>query len=299
MKNLLLAGVVLAACGGAAAAAEMAVKAPTQAPPAPAPYNWTGCYLGANGGWIGGRNHYALAPSGNYLAPPGALAPPNVNGTGDFALNIAALSHSYDQRASGGLLGGQIGCNYQANWFVYGVEADAQWTSLQTTVDAAFPAFPNLGNPAFTNAAHTEHVSSKLGFLSTFRVRGGFAWDRLYVYATGGFAVGHIESETNISFATFPVNPVYNGAIHIGSIARYRTGWVAGGGAEYGFLPNWSLKVEYLYIDLGSYSYLSPLVAAAPAVTAGYAWSTSDHGREQLIRVGLNYKFVGDGTAAQ
>ena len=154
-------------------------------------------------------------------------------------------------------------------------------------------------NPAFTNAAHTEHVSSKLGFLSTFRVRGGFAWDRLYVYATGGFAVGHIESETNISFATFPVNPVYNGAIHIGSIARYRTGWVAGGGAEYGFLPNWSLKVEYLYIDLGSYSYLSPLVAAAPAVTAGYAWSTSDHGREQLIRVGLNYKFVGDGTAAQ
>jgi outer membrane immunogenic protein len=291
MKTLVLGSVALAALvAGPAMAADLRVKAPVYRAPV---YSWTGCYVGANGGWIGSRNHYDLAPSGSYLAALGGAAPPNLAGSGDFLADIAALTHSYDKNASGGLGGAQVGCNYQAGWFVFGGEADWQASSLKTTVDAAYAAFPNVGNPAFTDAAHVEHVSSKLGSFATFRARGGFAWDRVYVYATGGFAVGHIESETNVSFATFPVLPVFNGAIHIGSNTLTKSGWVVGGGAEYAFLPNWSVKVEYLYIDLGSYSYLSPLVAAVPpgAVGPGYSWSTNVREREQLVRVGLNYKF--------
>jgi hypothetical protein len=65
------------------------------APPTLAPaFSWTGCYVGAGGGWIGGgRNTFYLSPSGNYLSPPGDAAPPNAAGTGNFAVDNAALSH--------------------------------------------------------------------------------------------------------------------------------------------------------------------------------------------------------------
>jgi outer membrane immunogenic protein len=64
-----------------------------------------------------------------------------------------------------------------------------------------------------------------------------------------------------------------------------------GGGAEYAFADNWSLKGEYLYMDFGTYSYSSPLIAATAPFGPGYSWSSSVREREQLVRVGLNYKF--------
>ena len=61
-------------------AADMALKAP---PPAPAAYDWSGCYVGANAGWIGSQDRYALAPSGSYLNPLVTLFPlPNPAGGG-------------------------------------------------------------------------------------------------------------------------------------------------------------------------------------------------------------------------
>jgi outer membrane immunogenic protein len=253
---------------------------------------WTGCYVGGNAGWIGGDNRSSLAPSGNYLTAPGVAAPPNLAGTGDFLVNIAALSHSYGSHPSGGLIGAQVGCNQQNGRFVFGVEADWQWTSKKDTVDAAYAAFANLGNPAFTNAPHTEHVSSRLDSFGTFRGRAGFDFNHVFLYGTGGLAVGDVRSDTNVSFGTAPGNSVYNGAVHIGSDSQIRVGWTVGAGAEYAFAPNWSVKAEYLYVDLGTQSYRSPLVAAvAPAaVGPGYSWTTSVRERDNIVRVGLNYK---------
>jgi outer membrane immunogenic protein len=236
------------------------------------------------------RSRYDLAPGGNYLNASGIAPPPNAAGSGDNAANIPALSHSYQPESSGGVAGGQVGCNWQAAHNVIGFEVDGQWTSLKNSVNAAFAAFPNAGNPAFTNAAHTEHVSSKLPWLATFRARGGWAFDRLLVYATGGLAVGGIESETNVTFATFPTLPVYNGATHIGSDRFTRVGWVLGFGAEYAFAPRWSVKAEYLYIDLGSHTYFSPLVASVSAAAPGYGWRTTVNERDQIARIGLNFK---------
>jgi outer membrane immunogenic protein len=243
MKKFLLASAAFIAMGmsAPASAADMPVKAVYKAPPVYT-YSWTGCYVGANGGWAGSRDRYTLAPSGTYLTAPGAAAPPNAAGTGDFAANVAALTHLYDSRGSGGLIGAQVGCNYQVGSFVFGGEADWQWTGLKTSADAGFGAFPNVGNPAFTNAAHTEHVSSSLRSFGTIRGRAGFAWDRLFVYGTGGLAMADLRSETNVTFATFPVAPVYNGAVHVGSTSLTKGGWVVGGGAEYAFASNWSLN---------------------------------------------------------
>jgi outer membrane immunogenic protein len=281
----------------AASAADMPVKAAPIVAPA---FSWTGCYIGGNAGWIGGENSSWLAPSGNYLTPTGAASPPNATGTGDFLVNVGALSHSYNSHPSGGLIGGQVGCNQQNGLFVFGVEADWQWTSQRDTVDAAYAAFANLGNPAFTNAAHTEHVTTKLNSFGTIRGRAGFDFNHIFFYGTGGLAFGDVRSDTNVSFGTFPTLPVYNGAVHIGSDSQFRFGYVVGAGAEWAFAPNWSVKAEYLFADLGTQTYRSPLVAAvAPnAVGPNYFWTTSVRNRENIARVGLNYRFNWFGPVA-
>jgi len=274
---------------GAASAADMPVKAR----PAPVPvFSWSGCYVGGNAGWIGGDGTHTTAPAGNYLTAPGAAAPPNAAGTGDFPANIAALTDSYGNRNSGGgLIGVQAGCNMQKGTFVFGVEGDWDWTSRKNTTNVAFAAFPDVGNPAFTTAARTEQVSTKLDSLATFRGRAGFVWNQIFLYGTGGLAIGDVRSNTNVTFGTFPVLPVYNGAVHIGSGSSWQVGWTAGLGGEYAFNSKWSLKAEYLYVDLGTFTYFSPLVAAVPTFAPGYSWRTSVTERDHIVRVGLNYHF--------
>ena len=107
MRKFLAAAVSFAAITVAAApasAADMAVKAP---PPAPLPviYNWTGFYIGANGGWGQSRNCWDLVNCGR-----------------TFDEGCSARS--------GGLVGGQIGYRWQANQWVFGVEAQGDWADL-------------------------------------------------------------------------------------------------------------------------------------------------------------------------
>jgi outer membrane immunogenic protein len=283
-----LVGVTLLAAGPAFAA-DLAVKAPPMLAPA---FSWTGCYGGINGGWIGSRSRFDLNPSGSYLNAPGPLAPPNLNGTGNFAIDNAALSHSYSSNPSSGELGAQVGCNVQLGWAVLGAEADWQWSGLSNSVDAAFGASANLGNPAFTDAAHTEHVTSKLDWFSTFRGRFGFTpVDRVLIFGTAGLVLADVKSDTAVNFATFPVLPVFNGASHFGSASQVLPGLVVGGGAEWAFAPNWSVKAEYLWFRLSDLNYASPLVSAVPAFAPGYSWNTKVRLDESVARVGLNYHF--------
>lgn len=291
MKKLALAVSMIAFGVVGASAADMAVKAPPL-PPAPA-YSWTGCYAGGNAGWIGSDGHHDTAPSGSYLAPVGAAAPPNAAGTGDFAADIAVLTDSSGSRDSGGLLGVEAGCNVQRGRFIFGVEGDWAWSSLKNTTSTAFAAFPDVGNPAFTVAARTEQVSTSLDSLATFRGRAGFTWNRFFLYGTGGLATGDVRSNTNVTFGTIPALGVYSGAAHIGSGSSWQVGWTAGAGGEYALNSNWSLKAEYLYVDLGTFTYFSPLVAAAAAFAPGYSWRTSVTERDHIVRVGINYHFSG------
>src|SRR5882724_5944582 len=119
MKRLWMGMIGLAAVGaaGPAAAADMAVKAP---PPAPLPviYNWSGFYIGANGGW--GQSHNCW----DFVTVAGAIIP---NGCSD---------------QSGGVIGGQIGYRWQANQFVFGLEAQGDWADINSTHQSfLFPAF--------------------------------------------------------------------------------------------------------------------------------------------------------------
>jgi outer membrane immunogenic protein len=301
MKRFVLTSAALIACAAidSAIAADLpaAEPMPAKAPvivPQPA-WTWTGCYVGANAGGTRAHNVADLSPGGSYRNALGVNPPPNAQGSGDFAADIAALSHSYDMTNSGWEAGGQIGCNAQWGMAVVGVEGDWQWTNTSTAADASFAAFPNVGNPLFTDPAHTEHVDVTQRWFATARARAGFTpWERLLIYATGGIAWANYQSNTAVAFATIPTvffQQPFNGAAHAGSVSSTPMGWVVGGGFEWAFAYNWTVKAEYLYMQFESFSYASPLTAAVVPFAPGYAWNTTVTPHEQVLRVGVNYKF--------
>jgi outer membrane immunogenic protein len=290
MRNGLgLAGASLV-FAGPTFAADLLINAPPTLAPA---FSWSGCYGGAGGGWIGsGRTTFDLGPSGNYLNPPGETAPPNAAGTGNFVADNAALSHSYASHPSNAEAGVQVGCNQQVGSVVLGAEADWQWSGLSTNVTASYGASANLGNMGLTDAAHTESVTSKLDWFSTFRARAGFTpVDRVLIYGTAGLVVANVKSETAVNFGTAPVSPAFNGASHVGVTNQGLPSAAVGAGVEWAFAANWSVKAEYLYFRLPDFTYLSPLVAAASPFAPGYSWGTKVRMDASVARVGLNFHF--------
>lgn len=222
MNRTLIASVIAGAAVAALAAApsraaDLGPAAPPQtyvAPPAPSAYDWTGFYVGINGGYGWGRF-------------------PNNGG--------AALGN-----AGGGLVGGTLGYNWQFGQFVAGLETDLDWADVSDR-DAA-------------TGAH-----ARLNYEGTVRGRLGYAFDRILLYGTGGFAYGGVKV----------------GAPGVGNITQTGTGWTIGGGIEYAVWRNLSAKIEYRYTDLGRNSY--NFAAPVGTVRAGY--------RGSQVLAGINYKF--------
>jgi outer membrane immunogenic protein len=266
-----------------------AADMPLKAPPPPAGFSWDGCYVGGNVGWAGDRPSTTLSPTGTYLTAAGAAAPPNAAGTGALPGDLAAVTDSLSTTGSGIAGGVEVGCNKQLGQWVFGVEGDFDGTSLRDTMSAAFGPVVSA-NPAFTVSSHTDNVSLQADWYSTFRARFGFAADRWLVYGTGGFAVGNLNSSTNVTFGANGTSPVYANAVHLGSSSAFAVGGAVGAGVEYAFNDHWSAKVEYLFIELGGRSYNSPLTAPA-GVAPGYAWNTTVSDQIQTVRFGVNYRF--------
>jgi outer membrane immunogenic protein len=159
MKKLLVVGIAAAAfCGAPALAADMPVRAPVyKAAPAPI-FNWSGFYLGieGGGGWADTRHTNAL-------------------GAGD----------SGTTGISGGLFGGTYGYNAQAGSWVLGLEGDISWSGIEKN-------FNDTNGSNFCGETIGGHCVTNLHWLGTDRVRLGYAWDRLLVYGTAGVAYGNV-----------------------------------------------------------------------------------------------------------
>ena len=154
----------------------------------------------------------------------------------------------------GFIAGGTVGYNWQmGSAWVAGLEADISYSDIRG-IDRDQVVF---GCGA---GCRTE-----LEWFGTARVRLGPAFDRFLPYVTGGLAFGAIDATSS--------------GLSGGST---RTGWTVGAGAEFAFAPNWSAKLEYLYVDLGSFIFVS---------TEGNTLSTNE-GRFHVVRVGLNYQFA-------
>ena len=246
-----------------AAAADMPLKAP---PPAVAAFSWTGCYVGVNGGYGWGRNH------SNLVASPDAASQAFWNP----ALTAGALPSSYGYTDSGGLAGGQFGCNQQTGNIVVGFETDVDWAQVsgsQNRTTAGIAGFV----PGFFSSG------SNLQWFGTTRARVGFTpADHWLIYGTGGLAYGGVSYNTSLAF------PTTNDFQAI-STTRTEVGWTIGAGAEWAFNNSWTVKAEYLYVDLGPRN-LTTVGSGRlpnPTDTLSDGFSNTYH----LVRVGLNYKF--------
>jgi outer membrane immunogenic protein len=258
MKKLFLAGVSLVALiAGPAMAADLARPVYRRPVVVAAPvFSWTGFYIGGNGGYARGNSQSVI----DYETAAGAPF---------FTGNFGSFT------PTGGFGGGQIGYNWQTGILVLGVETDIQGASISGSQTASQP-YPFTTPPTATFGAN-----SKLNWFGTLRGRIGVAWGPALFYVTGGLAYGGL----NYGF-TFSDAEGFNAA---NSSSFSRTGYTVGGGVEYAFTGNWTVKFEYQYIDLGSATISAPeFFAGAPTI---YADTTSTSFRYQTFRVGLNYKF--------
>ncbi len=221
--------------GGFANAADLPTKIPAEATPiVAAVYDWTGCYLGLQGGATFFDTHGVYRDNG----PIGT-----------------EINHF---RKTAGLVGGAVGCNYQSNSWVYGVEGD--W------------ALTNPKGRGPESGATTYTFSVKENWFSTVRGRAGFTNNNWLLYATGGVAFANLQ----VSDAAAAGTTVTQKETHVG--------WTAGLGAEVQLDQRWSIKFEGLYIHLSRENYFSPSNPIAQA--------TFEVEAKQLIsRVGLNYRF--------
>jgi outer membrane immunogenic protein len=125
----------------------------------------------------------------------------------------------------------------------------------------------------------------KLAWFGTVRGRlGVIVTPELLLYGTGGLAYGHVDASATFFEPNVGVPPIVAPA----SVSKTKVGWTAGAGAEWMFAHNWSAKLEYLYLDLGSDSAIGSLPPPVPPqFQVGYTW----HNRENITRVGVNYHF--------
>src|SRR5271170_7910337 len=263
MKKVLFGGLAFGALIMPAMAADVAplYRAP---PPLPIIWStWTGFYVGANLGWVGSSN--------STLTNTGA------GGLGS-ALAAGFIPGSVGGSHNGLIGGGQIGYNWQFSPFwVAGIEADYDGISKYSTTSV----FASPGSAAFP--PFTTTFTSGLDTLGTVRGRLGWLWTpALLAYATGGFAYGDTKIGSSFTCPTCaPPAAIAN------SSTSTSTGWTVGAGLEWKFAQAWSAKVEYLYADLGSQS--STIVYNYAPFTS--SMTSTVNTRENVVRVGLNYKF--------
>ena len=302
MKKLTLAAALVAA-PFSVHAADLPSKKSAVMPVMAAPvFTWAGAYIGANVGADFNNDKttydYSYLPGNetnnfsdtfgnaadNSDGGSGFAGPANVDGLNAVQSAIAdgIIPASLGSKTRAGLAGGlQLGYNFQTGNLVYGLEADLSWmapgktSSLTGTVSIPDEFY-------YTN---TSVSKSSVNWLSTMRLRAGYAIDRLLVFGTGGLAFGGTHSSSSSVGTDHDITDTF-----AGSKSATRVGWAAGGGAEYAFNDHWVGRIEGIYYDLGKVSYaVSPQDINSEA--EGLSPTASHRFNGTIARVGLSYKF--------
>jgi outer membrane immunogenic protein len=293
MKKHLLVSLAAIAVSSALSAAAADLPSRKAAPVLPPPPMWTGFYAGLNAGYSWGANTNAYSQNqgyDNYFSSPYA-APIAMNGV-------------IPNTQSGFMGGAQLGYNYQYGpSILIGVETDIQGADVRgagnsTGLNTA--SYQRTPYGVFTeNTLGSTRVQGGLHYLGTIRGRLGYLFTpALLVYGTGGFAYGGswanvsqtaIISDFNLSLGR--QTGVLAGA---GQQNQLLSGWTAGGGAEWMFMPDWSLKAEALYWDLNR---LNVNTASYLSWGTGFGWGrTSVSYAGVQAKAGVNYHFAWGAT---
>ena len=230
---------------------------PEVKPSRPAPgYDWTGVYLGVEGGGGAGRTAFI------------GFAP-------------------FDAYRPNGWFGGAVaGVNAQAGVFVAGVEAEWMGGRMSGGRDDI--------TSVTVSGTSTQSLATKIDSIAMATARMGFvAWDRWLVYGKAGIALAHENHTNNFAFNGIPT---VTSSTFLNSGQAYHTGVVMGAGTEWAFLGNWSAKLEYNYIRFraqdvflpGTITEISPVLGTGTTSLPNSASLTQDI---HLVKVGLNYRF--------
>jgi outer membrane immunogenic protein len=212
-------------------------------------YNWSGFYIGGHIGGLWGDKDWT-----DVTLPPA----------------ISLLSHD----VSGFLAGGQAGFNFQSGAFVFGIEGQWSWTNADGEHTCVQPIVVVAVIPGLNCRTEMDWVATVAG-------RIGYAFNNVLLYAKGGVAFASEEYSVFLTGLAPPTGP----AITAGDDTR--TGWMVGGGIEYGFTPNWSAKIEYNFMDFGSerIDFIDPLTGL---LLAGIDIDQQVH----VVKAGINYRFT-------
>lgn len=230
---------------------------PSFAPVPAAPgTNWTGAYIGAQGGYGWGKTQW---PDVFGVVAPGDSLP------------------RYDN--SGWLAGGTIGVNAQSGSFVFGVEGEILATDIKGNTATSASNAGGVANSTFSN---------KIDWLALASARAGFVvGDRLMLYGKGGVAIAQEQHSATASQNIPALSVALSGkAVH--------TGVVVGAGGEYAIAPNWSVKVEYDYIKMFAQQAHFTVNAVGSVFGAGGTTAqTASHITQDLhlMKFGVNYHF--------
>lgn len=256
--------------------------------------NWTGFYAGLNAGY-----NFSSSNNVNVVTDINALSA--LTDSGEASASADAGRGSFLLNNNGVSGGGQVGYNWNfLNNFVTGFEADIQGIAggsqskslSQSVADVSFPDYS-----VFSDIT----VSKSINYLGTIRNQLGYlVTPTLLVSVTGGLAYAGVKLKTSINQSLVP--PVSALTPSWGTARNYSNtlfGWTVGGNIEWMLHSNWSVKVEYLYYNLGNATYSSGELVeifldggadpGKPAFTNGV--NTATHFKNQVVHVGVNYHF--------
>src|SRR6266852_7442664 len=241
-------------------AADLSPRTYTKAPMMVDPgFNWSGFYVGGNVGysWGSSGNTEAISRLNTGLVRFNATSRNDVNGV---------------------IGGGQIGYNWQSSNWLFGLEADIQGSGEKgssTIVCVGCGDGPsNI----------TSNLTQKLDWFGTVRGRAGvLVTPAVLLYATGGLAYGEVETGGSI---TGPTLLVPLATVAFPSTSSTRVGWTAGAGVEGRISGNWTAKLEYLYMDLGTVDAGPIATTIVNTLRRPVAVSYSSHFTDNILRVG-------------
>ncbi len=237
--------------------------------PVMAAWTWTGPYLGGTIGYSAGKSK-----TDTIFSDP-------VSGMALFATRAS-------RQLDGALGGAQAGYNWLAGNWLAGIEGDLNYSGQRAKLNAVCPG--EVCNPTLVGViddpsvvANSEH-GQKLEWFATLRGRlGVILTPDAIAYATGGVAVGEVMTAGTVFGFDADGNPVNT----IVSSHNTKAGYALGGGIEGRLAGNWTAKIEYLYLDLGT---VTTIPAPAPNSTTATAFNSRI--TDNLLRVGVNYKFA-------
>lgn len=284
MKQILVGSAVAVAMlsASSAMAADLAPRY-TKAPVVAAiVYDWTGFYVGGNVGYSWGRASTDGNLTGTQNVSIFRTAGPNLISSTDTILASVPLTGRAN--VNGFIGGGQAGYNWQRGTWLFGLEGDLQYSDERGTGEICLVAGCAVGTGLLT-------ANYRLDWFGTARGRVGFLpTERVLLYATGGLAYGHVSAST-------PLLPLSWGST--------RAGWTVGVGAEAAIDNHWSVKLEYLYMDLGNVGSSgasatgvvnqlnTPQQGFNTVTTTTLTSAFRTRFTDNILRVGVNYRFGG------